>query len=292
MNTEAGEYISHDGGRTWYRPPAAMGRVSLSSDYGSSLSFGPGGLAVILNGDDDFWVSDDGGRTGRAVKVPILAQIGIVAVAFANRARRLGRRLGPVRLGRGARHFGRGKVVAQGRRNGRAAHLVRFRRTTRCCRWVPGQRDLGQLRPGAHLVRLAPRQRAVYVNRVGVRSRRFRRSPVLPHTERARVHALQCKWWTAVGKVELQRPGRQDGPGGPGSHEPAICMGLWLSRDPVAFHERRPHLVCSPPLPTLGALILGDGGRRPGEATRHKPATSALSESVKAFSGVAPNRIW
>jgi photosystem II stability/assembly factor-like uncharacterized protein len=84
VNTEAGEYISHDGGRTWYRPPAAMGRVSLSSDYGSSLSFGPGGLAVILNGDDDFWVSDDGGRTGKTVKVPILAQIGIVAVAFAN----------------------------------------------------------------------------------------------------------------------------------------------------------------------------------------------------------------
>ncbi len=84
VNTEAGEYTSHDDGHTWYRPPAAMGRVSLSSDYGSSLSFGPGGLAVILNGDDDFWVSDDGGRTGKTVKVPILAQIGIVAVAFAN----------------------------------------------------------------------------------------------------------------------------------------------------------------------------------------------------------------
>ena len=86
VNTEAGEYTSHDDGHTWYRPPAAMGRVSLSSDYGSSLSSGPGGLAVILNGDDDFWVSDDGGRTGKTVKVPTLAQIGIVAVAFANRA--------------------------------------------------------------------------------------------------------------------------------------------------------------------------------------------------------------
>jgi photosystem II stability/assembly factor-like uncharacterized protein len=84
VNTEAGEYISHDGGHTWYRPPAAMGRVSLTSDYGSSMSFGPGGLVVILNGDDDFWLSDDGGRIGRAVKVPPLAQIGVVAVAFAN----------------------------------------------------------------------------------------------------------------------------------------------------------------------------------------------------------------
>lgn len=84
VNTEAGEYISHDGGHTWYRAPAAMGRVPLTSSYGSSLTFGPGGLVVILNGDDDFWVSDDGGRTGRAVRVPALAQIGIVAVAFAN----------------------------------------------------------------------------------------------------------------------------------------------------------------------------------------------------------------
>ena len=84
VNTEAGEYISRDGGRTWYRAPAAMERVSLSSSYGSSLTIGPGGLVVILTGEDDFWVSDDGGRTGRTVKVPALAQIGITGVAFAD----------------------------------------------------------------------------------------------------------------------------------------------------------------------------------------------------------------
>ena len=84
VNTEAGEYISHDGGRTWYRAPAAMGRVPLTSSYGSSLTFGPGGLVVILDAEDDFWVSDDGGRTGRTVKVPALAQDGIAAVAFAD----------------------------------------------------------------------------------------------------------------------------------------------------------------------------------------------------------------
>jgi photosystem II stability/assembly factor-like uncharacterized protein len=61
-----------------------MGRVSLTSSYGSSLTFGPGGLVVILDAEDDFWVSDDGGRTGRTVKVPALAQDGIAAVAFAD----------------------------------------------------------------------------------------------------------------------------------------------------------------------------------------------------------------
>jgi photosystem II stability/assembly factor-like uncharacterized protein len=84
VNTEAGEYISRDGGRTWYRPPTAMGLVSLASGYAPSLTFGPGGLVVILAGEDDFWVSDDGGRTGKTVKVPALAQDGITAVAFAD----------------------------------------------------------------------------------------------------------------------------------------------------------------------------------------------------------------
>ena len=84
VNTEAGEYISRDGGRSWERPPTAMGLVSLAYGYPPSLTFGPAGLVVILAGEDDFWVSDDGGRTGRTVKVPALAQDGITAVAFAD----------------------------------------------------------------------------------------------------------------------------------------------------------------------------------------------------------------
>jgi photosystem II stability/assembly factor-like uncharacterized protein len=83
VSTEAGEYVSDDGGRSWHRPPRPMQLAYLASGYNPPLAFGPGGLVVIATGEDGLWVSDNGGRTGKTVTVPSLAQVGIAA-AFAN----------------------------------------------------------------------------------------------------------------------------------------------------------------------------------------------------------------
>jgi photosystem II stability/assembly factor-like uncharacterized protein len=84
VSTEAGEYVSHDGGRSWQQPPVAMQMAYLASGYNPPLTFGPGGLVVIATGEDGLWLSHNGGRTGKTVKVAALAQVGIAAAAFAS----------------------------------------------------------------------------------------------------------------------------------------------------------------------------------------------------------------
>jgi len=84
VSTEAGQFISDNGGHSWHRPPPAMQLAYLASGYNPPVALGPSGLVVILSGVDSFWVSNDGGRTGKTVKVPALAEVGIAAAAFAN----------------------------------------------------------------------------------------------------------------------------------------------------------------------------------------------------------------
>jgi photosystem II stability/assembly factor-like uncharacterized protein len=84
VSTEAGEYVSDDGGRSWHRSPMAMELAYLASGYTPPVAFGPDRLVVITAGDDALWVSDNGGQTGKTIKVPALADVGIAAAAFAN----------------------------------------------------------------------------------------------------------------------------------------------------------------------------------------------------------------
>jgi photosystem II stability/assembly factor-like uncharacterized protein len=84
--TEAGDYLSGDGGRSWHRPPAAMERAETTWVTDVGVGVGPKGSVVVGAGweDDALWLSDDGGRSGRTVKVAPLASTGIDAAGFSN----------------------------------------------------------------------------------------------------------------------------------------------------------------------------------------------------------------
>lgn len=85
VGTEAGQFVSNDAGRTWHPAPSAMEQAYAAGGYNPPSDFGPGGLVLFMGPDNDLWWSDDGGRAGRALKVPGLAQVGLLAAAFANR---------------------------------------------------------------------------------------------------------------------------------------------------------------------------------------------------------------
>lgn len=83
VSTQGGQFISDNGGHTWHDPPGAWQKASVAVGATSAATLGPAGLVVELQGPDVLWVSDDGGREGKTVTVPALAQTSIAAAAFA-----------------------------------------------------------------------------------------------------------------------------------------------------------------------------------------------------------------
>jgi hypothetical protein len=84
--TEAGDYLSNDGGRSWHRPPSAMERAGTTWVTDVDVGVGPTGSVVVGAGweGDRLWLSDDGGRSGRMLTVAPLASTGIDAAGFSN----------------------------------------------------------------------------------------------------------------------------------------------------------------------------------------------------------------
>lgn len=83
VSTEAGQFMSDDGGLAWHSPPAAT--VTAEGQIGGPVSeVGDSGLVVVQTGLDEIRVSDDGGRSGRSETIAGLGQSGTSVVAFAN----------------------------------------------------------------------------------------------------------------------------------------------------------------------------------------------------------------
>ena len=120
LSTEAGGFLSGDGGQTWHRPPAAMQAALGSAGPDVPVEMAAGGTVVIgpgWAGGDGYWLSGDDGRTGTRRRLRALVATGIAAIAFrdtrhglANRGRRqlqpAGPRAGDVRR--------RGQLVPRG----------------------------------------------------------------------------------------------------------------------------------------------------------------------------------
>lgn len=84
VSTEAGQFMSVDGGQAWYGVPAATLAAEGGNFGGPVAELGQSGLVVVQTGTSTVWVSDDGGRSGRALAIPVLGQAGASAVSFAD----------------------------------------------------------------------------------------------------------------------------------------------------------------------------------------------------------------
>jgi photosystem II stability/assembly factor-like uncharacterized protein len=84
VDTEAGQFTSEDGGQTWHDVPAATLAAEGGPFGGSVAELGDQGLVVVQTGMGTVWVSDDGGRSGRALAIPGLGQAGASAISFAD----------------------------------------------------------------------------------------------------------------------------------------------------------------------------------------------------------------
>ena len=85
--TEAGGFLSADGGRTWKVPPAAMEKALTSTWPGVPVQLAADGTVVVgpgWAGDDSYWLSSDGGLTGRLFSLPALAKVGMTAISFSD----------------------------------------------------------------------------------------------------------------------------------------------------------------------------------------------------------------
>ncbi len=85
--TEAGGFLSTDGGRTWKVPPAAMEKALTSTWPGVPVQLAADGTVVVgpgWAGDDSYWLSSDGGLTGRLFSLPTLAKVGMTAISFSD----------------------------------------------------------------------------------------------------------------------------------------------------------------------------------------------------------------
>ena len=99
--TEAGGFLSDDGGRSWRLPPA-MQAAENSTWPAGPVELGADGTVVVgpgWAGDDAYWLSADAGRSGSMRRLPALALTGISAIAF--RDREHGLALGGLTLGGG-----------------------------------------------------------------------------------------------------------------------------------------------------------------------------------------------
>jgi len=83
-STEAGQFMSQDGGQSWHRPPAA----TLAAEGGllgnPVAELGASGFVAVQTDVATLWLSTDGGRRGRTVRVPGLGGAGAAAVSFAD----------------------------------------------------------------------------------------------------------------------------------------------------------------------------------------------------------------
>jgi hypothetical protein len=84
VSTEAGQFVSEDGGRAWHDVPAATLAAEGGLFGGPVAELGDQGLVVVQTGMSTVWVSDDGGRSGRALAIPGLGEAGTSAVSFAD----------------------------------------------------------------------------------------------------------------------------------------------------------------------------------------------------------------
>lgn len=83
LDTDAGQFLSNNDGRSWSALPAAA--LAIESSLGATVAaVGPSGLVVVgALGTDEVWVSHDGGQSGSTVTVPGLGRGGGASVAFA-----------------------------------------------------------------------------------------------------------------------------------------------------------------------------------------------------------------
>ena len=85
VSTEAGGFLSDDGGRSWHLPPAAMQAALGGAGPDVPVEMAAGGTVVIgpgWTGGDGYWLSGDGGRSGTLRRLGALDVTGIAAIAF------------------------------------------------------------------------------------------------------------------------------------------------------------------------------------------------------------------
>lgn len=83
--TEAGDFVSHDGGRSWQHPPPALQKAVESTWTGVPVQLSADRTVVVgpgWSGSGSLWLSSDGGRTGVLRRLPALGGVGVAAVAF------------------------------------------------------------------------------------------------------------------------------------------------------------------------------------------------------------------
>lgn len=84
VGTEAGQFVSGDGGATWHGLPAAARAAEGGTLGGPVVGLGSSGLVVVQTTTNAVWLSTDGGRSGRTVTGTGLGETGISAVSFAD----------------------------------------------------------------------------------------------------------------------------------------------------------------------------------------------------------------
>ncbi len=84
-STEAGQFLSDNGGQSWHSLPAAAQAAEGGFFGGPVAELGPSGLLVVQTATSTVWVSDDGGHRGRSLTIAGLGPAGASVVSFANR---------------------------------------------------------------------------------------------------------------------------------------------------------------------------------------------------------------
>ena len=85
VSTEAGSFSSYDGGHHWSLPPPAMQDAEGSTWPVTPVELAAGGTVLVgpgWAGDDSYWLSGDGGRSGKLRKLPETASAGVAALVF------------------------------------------------------------------------------------------------------------------------------------------------------------------------------------------------------------------
>lgn len=83
VSTEAGQFMSVDGGQSWQHVTAGTLAAEGSVGGGQVAELGASGLVVVQTGTDRVWVSDDGGRSGHVSHITGIGAAGASAVSFA-----------------------------------------------------------------------------------------------------------------------------------------------------------------------------------------------------------------
>ena len=87
VSTEAGDFLSYDGGRSWRRPPSAMEAAEGGTWPQTAVQQARGGAVIVgpgWAGDGYLWLSSDGGRHGTLRRLPLASVGGVGALAFSD----------------------------------------------------------------------------------------------------------------------------------------------------------------------------------------------------------------